>query len=1000
MIHTIKIPNQLYGRVDEIQTLAKAYDTAAQGEMQLVFVAGHSGIGKSSLVNGLKEKVEAADGLFIQGKQDQMERSTPYYTYLEAMRQLIARWEKEPEAVRAKRRSNILAVLGLRAQLIIDVLPELEGIIGSQPQVEKVPPLQAQNRFNQVFLQFMEGIASKEHPVVLFLDDLQWADQASLQFTSHLAQETQNCHLLLIGAYRDNEVDQSHPVTKMIERLTKEKVPFDRLPLKPLSTEAMGELLTDTLALEEKEVADLSRIMLRVTGGNPLFVEQYLKVLEEDRLIRLEDEKWVFDLDELEDLEVLEDAVDFIVRNMSTFSEAARDLISIAAAIGTRFSLRTLALIAEYKEPTAMHALMEGVRQGGIQPLDEHYQTILKAHDNEVGLPVAHFQFTHDKMQQAAYSLKSTEEQEEMHYRIGKAYRSALGYAATDTNVFEIVNQFNNCLRFIRSEKEKNNLAGLNIRAGLKAKAANAYEQAQSYFMVAADLIGLDNKDWDSSQMLDLYLQAAECAYLSSDYQQAQDYYQWSLDYVESDLERAQVYAGLLTMHNNRSAIDEAWENGLKALKALGVSLPQNPNRLNIMLQMIRLKKMIGKRTLKELIQGPIMTDEGSKLALVVLMELLVSSWNRGKETLVMVVLTGFEITLKHGNSPASYFGYAGYGAILGAGLGKIQKGWDYILAGAAVTERFDSMFYHGRGYYAVYGSYHHYVKHIRECIDPLEDTFVFSSESGDYNGAANTTMMLIESYHVIGEPLNDLADRSHSYLHFVEKIKNRDFTYFHRGLLYCIEELQGKPQDVNAIEEVTEGLKTAKFTHCRAVWNTFRLQNSYILQDWDRLKALLPLVEEEVESYALSTIEVKHLLYTGLAYLTLAKRSSGNEKRKHQKMLQKRIKEARKWTKTGAENYEHIYELLYAGDLSLQGKNSEAVKHYDAAIAAATKHDYQQNVAIASELKGEIFLQQGWWDDAQKALGAAQKAYKIWGADRKVNLLDITHGEMLTATS
>lgn len=971
--------SSLYGREKELQELRDIYNLASGNRTQFALIAGHSGIGKSSLVNKIQSELNGNEGVFIRGKQDQLERSLPYSTYLQAFKQLIRRWERKDEASLAKLKEELKAAVGNHAQLLLQVLPELAPYLGPADTPESIPPLEAQHRFNQVLIRFIEAVALHESPLVIFLDDLQWVDLASLQFTGLLVKQLDACPLLLIGAYRDNEVGEDHALTQITTRLREEHIRFPIIELDPLSIEAVDQWLSEQLNMTVEEIRPLSDVMHRISGGNPLFLKQYLRQLEDDQMLRRVGSKWQYNLQDFKNLEVLDDAVDFIVRMMKKFDEVTRELISIAAAIGTKFNLRSLALITNMNEPAVMQALVPVINQGSIIPRDENYKALLEASAEDTGLPVAQFQFTHDKMQQAAYSLCSKAELEEIHYRIGRSYRSALGHAATEFNVFEIVNQFNNCLRLVNSKDERKQLAELNLKAGEKAKASNAYDQGLNYFLTATELMESSDAS-NQTTMHHSLLQCAECAYLLNNPRKAKKFFDRALEFAVTPLEQAQVHAGLLTMYSS-SSIDEAWESGLNALKALRVKFPTKPGKGRVLVQLLKLRRLIGKRSIDELLDGPDMTSEEARLALMVLMDLLSASWDRGPETLAMVVLKGFEITLVHGNAPVSYFGYSGYGAILGSGFGKIEKGWEYIRAGGTVTEKYDSMFFHGRGNYAVYGSYHHYVHHIKECIYPLEDTLMFSKEAGDYNCAAYSTMMIAESSHVIGTPLEQIIERSEEFLTFVQKIQNTDYAWFHRGLRWCAKELSGlSTYGDKEYQAVSRAMEDVRFTHCRAVFNVYLLQNHYLLGRHEEARKLLPSVEREAYSFALSTIEVKWLVYRHLVLLTMDSTS--------RKTVIKGVVEATKWAKSAPENYAQVEHLL-RGALEMSKRHyREAIAQFELGIKHSKAHGFVQNEALMFELKSQAERADRSKEDAAQSQQNALLAYRKWGASAKCDQL------------
>lgn len=487
------IPQKLYGREAQIGALLAAFDRVAvrrneenaQFNVEMMLVSGCAGIGKSALVQELYKPITAKHGYFIWGKFDQFDRNIPYRAIADALKKLVQQLLGEPNEQVQKWRSRLLAALGNNGQLIVDVIPEVELIIGKQPPVAEVGATQAQNRFHLVFQHFVRVFCSKEHPLLIFLDDLQWIDSATLKLIELILLDKQAQYLFLIGAYRDNEVTPTHPLRLTLEKLRKQEVVLQEITLAPLTPEPLSQLIAETLHHNVDTVRPLTQLVSRKTEGNPFFVGEFLKLLYGENLLTFDADRlcWQWDIAQIEAQDITDNVVELLLLQLKNLSQETQQILRLAACIGAEFNLDTLALVCEKSPPAISLDLLAAIQTGLIQPLSELDENLL----------VQEYKFLHDRVQQAAYALIDESQKQVVHLQIGRNLLEKTSPEQRSKRLFEIVDHLNYGIELVSDRASRTKITKLNLIAGQKAKAATAYEAALQYFNTGLKLLDTDS---------------------------------------------------------------------------------------------------------------------------------------------------------------------------------------------------------------------------------------------------------------------------------------------------------------------------------------------------------------------------------------------------------------------------------------------------------------------------------------------------------------------------
>ncbi|MEG4317734.1 MULTISPECIES: serine/threonine-protein kinase PknK [unclassified Microcoleus] len=693
------IPEKLYGREAEVAQLLAAFDRISgsktlpgnQSKRELMLVAGFSGIGKTAIVNEVHKPIVGARGYFIKGKFDQFNRNIPLGAFVQAFRELIGQLLSESDAELANWKTQILAALGDSAQVIIDVIPELEQIIGQQPTATELSGTAAQNRFNLLLEKFLQVFTTKEHPLVIFLDDLQWADSASLKLMQLLMSESEGGYLLLIGADRDNEVAAAHPLMLALEEIRNAQAAINTIRLAALTETSLNQLVADTLSCAEAIALPLTKLIYQKTQGNPFFSTQFLKLLHDDKLIQFDPPQsplskggrqggWHCDIAQVKKLALTDDVVEFMALQLHKLPDSTQNLLKKAACIGNSFDLETLATVTEELSTETATNLWKALQEGLILPTSEVYKFYLgrAREDAPQTSEIVSYKFLHDRVQQAAYSLIPENQKQATHLQIGQLLLQHTPAPERDEKIFEIVNQLNYGVDLLVGSDKQQQLAELNWVAGHKARASTSYVAASKYATVCLALLKVDC--WKTQYQLTLKMHnlAAKTAYFAENLAAMEQSVQIILAEAKTAVEQVKAYEVKIQACAARNQAQEAVNLALGLLKMFGVEFPEQPNPSDFQRSFQQISVNLGNQSIEDLINLPQMTEAEPLAAMRVLSNLIPLAFTVKPALFPLVTLKQIDLSLKYGNAADSAFGYANYGLILCGMIGDIETGYQF----------------------------------------------------------------------------------------------------------------------------------------------------------------------------------------------------------------------------------------------------------------------------------------------------------------------------------
>jgi predicted ATPase/signal transduction histidine kinase/tRNA A-37 threonylcarbamoyl transferase component Bud32 len=1021
------IPQKLYGRRQEIADLIASFDRVSFGKSEMVLVSGYSGIGKTSIVNEIHKPIVRQRGYFIAGKFDQFKRDIPYAGITQAFESLMQQLLTTSSDELAIWQEKLLSKLGQSGGIIIDVVPSVELIIGSQPAVPQLGPTEFQNCFHRLFKEFLNVFAQAEHPLVLFLDDLQWADSASLKLIQELLTDLDSHYLLLIGSYRNNEVNSTHPLVQTVERIQQTGAAVHNIIIPCLELSSVTELVEDTLGKETEKLKLLAELIFNKTGGNPFFLIQLLSTIHSEKLLVFDFTigMWQWDIMEIEAAGIGDySVVELVARNLQQLPQEAQQVLQLAACMGNRFSLENLAIVREKSSSETAADLWDALQAGLILPMSDAYkiplldQEIVKAQrtgsqpipQNNQNHPAImqrsiDYRFLHDRVQQAAYSLIPDSQKKQTHLKIGYLllHKQKGGHGGTAPtvseiaeNIFDIVNQLNIGVEFITTQSKRDELANFNLIAGKKAKSSAAYEVAFKYFNAGLEL--LPDRAWQSHYdlIMELHAEALESSYINTEFERAFQLSEVMISRAKNLLEKIKVYELKVVFYFNQNQSQASIDIALEALKLLGIALPQKPNKFNILMGLIRTKLAVGNKRIEDLAELPPMTDANKIAAIRILTNVTPAAFIVAPDMFPSIIFKMVTLSLKYGNAPLSSFAYANYGVIHCGVLGDMDSGYRYGQMAQALLERFHTNLHNSQISLIFNGFIRHWSEGGRASFADLIEGIQSGLETGDVNNACYCASFY--SYYILlsGEPLDSVETQQSEYIQMLVNYQNGFMSYQAIVGAQVVLNLQGKTANPCLLigeqfneETMLPALKKSQNNLAIFVVYLSKSWLNYLFKDYAK-SAENAIAASNYSEAVMSMMYVPiHNFYYSLSLLALYPTASKNEQKKYLKKVASLQKKMKHWALNSPGNYQHKYDLLEAEKARVLGQYEKAAIYYDRAVKGASTHEYIHEAALANERAAEFYLACDRQKVAEIYLIDAYYGYIHWGATAKVKHLE-----------
>jgi len=985
----VTIPEKLYGREKEVAQLLAAFDRVVEQQgTELVLVSGYSGVGKSSVVNELHKALVPPRGLFAAGKFDQYKRDIPYATLAQAFQTLIRQILSGNETEITRWRNALSEALGPNGQLIVNLIPELEVIIGTQQPVADLPPQEAQARFQLLFRRFLSVFARPEHPLALFLDDLQWLDAATLKLLEYLVTEPDVRHVIFIGAYRDNEVGPAHSLMRTLMGLHAIGAKIQNIALQPLTQNDVASLVSDSLRCEPESVSSLAALVFEKTDGNPFFTIQFITELEEEGLIRFEPSAaaWRWDVDRIHAKGYTANVADLMVGKLSRFPNATQESLKQLACLGNSAEFELLRTV--YKDSREeLHAqLWEAVRAGLVFRSESSYR------------------FLHDRVQEAAYFLIPEEQRAQTHLRIGRILMESTPQERLQEAIFDIVNQLNRGATLINDVGERERVADLNLIAGKRAKASTAYASALKYLNVGLSL--LSEESWENNYDLIFSIESliAECELLTADMVAAEGRLTRLGQLARSRHDFAVVTRLRVTLYTTLDRSDRAIEVFLDYLRRNGTDWSPHPARDDVMQEYNRIWSLVGNRQIEDLVDLPLLDDPDALDMLDVFTEIVHPAMFFDENLSTLVVCRMVSLCLEHGNCDASCFGYVWFGMFAGPRFNNYKDGFRFGQLGYDLVEKRNLTRYQARTYTS-FGTLTPWAKHAVQGRELIRRAFDVAYRTGDLTFSAYSWHSLIANYLLVGDPLSEVQSEAEKGLNFVKKAGFGLVTENCKVNLGLIRTLRGLTSTFGSFDALdynesdTEHrfasnpvLALAEFFY----W-TRKLQARFFSGDY------ASAVEASRKAHQLlwptaSQVETGDFrFYAALAHAAAWNFASSEERQKHFAALDDHHRQLEIWALHCPANFATKTALVSAEIARIEGRMLDAEDFYEAAIHSAHDNGFAHCEAIANESAADFYLARGFTKIAHVYLRDARDCYLRWGADAKVRQLEEYYPQIKT---
>ncbi|MEG4446059.1 AAA family ATPase [Microcoleus sp. AT9_B5] len=1018
------IPEKLYGRENEVNYLLAAFERVSTASAEMMLVAGFSGIGKTAVVNEVHKPIARQRGYFIQGKYDQFGRNIPFSAFVQAFRELMGQLLSESDAQLQTWKTNILTAVGDSGQVLIEVIPELERIIGPQSPALELSGSAAQNRFNLLMQKFVQVFTTAEHPLVIFLDDLQWADSASLNLLQLLMQDTG--HLLVLGAYRDNEVSPVHPFMLTVDEIVKSGAVVNTITLQPLSLADMNQLVADTLICDLSLAEPLTELVYQKTKGNPFFSTQFLKSLYEDgHIIFAPPESptplaspltkegqrgvqggWQCKIDRVKFADA-PDVVEFMAAQLQKLPAATQDVLKLAACIGAQFDLETLAIVSEELPEQTESALWKALQEGLILVISEGYD-LIQADDRSPNQSVANptYRFLHDRVQQAAYSLIPDEQKKATHLKIGQLLLQNSSEIETEEKLFDIVGHLNQGIELIDRLSEREALAQLNLEAGRKARSSTAYAAANIYLQTGIELLTPQCWQTQYELTLNLYVAAAEIAYLNGDFDGMEQMAALVLQEAQTILDRVKIYEIKIAAQTAQSKVLETIAVARDALLQLGIELPAEPDEAKIGKALQALAALLGDRKIEELVDLPVMTNPQTQAAMQLSGMLFPPIFQGMPGLLPLLSSTMVSLSLSFGNAPASTVGYAMHGMVFCAFFQEVETGYGFGQLALSLLDRLNVPEFKSTVLLLFGGWIQHRQESLLATIPTLKEGYRFGMETGDFVDAGYNIYICFYTHLFAGVELDTWEPEIASYRAVMAQLKQ----YSARVYLDMIQQTVQNLRETHTRPDLLTGsaydetvmiprhYQDNEFTAiaCACI---FKLLLAYCYGNYTAALDHITQVKQYLMGVSGSAFVPIFHFYAALTNLALFPTQSEIEQAEIIALVETHQSTLQQWAQNAPMNYLHKWYLVEAERQRVLGNKAEAIEMYDRAIEGAKENKYVNDEALANELAAKFYGEWGKTKVAQAYIFEAYYCYVEWGATAKVTDLETRYPHLFAVS-
>ena len=1007
-----KQSQKLYGREDESSELLGYYKNLSQLKSLLVLVAGYSGVGKSALIRHIKFPIIQSKGTFISGKFDQFKKDIPYYAFIEAIQEFIKNLLSETEDKINEWRERISFVLGDNAGLITEVIPQLSKIIEKQKAVLKLQPAEQEARFHMVLLDFIYIFSTPGSPLVIFLDDLQWADLPSLNLVKRIVENPRQDSILILGAYRDNEVEKGHPLSITLKQINESNGQVKIIHINPLDLETTCQITADSFGMSYNQADDLGKHVFTKTKGNPFFIHSFLKSLYDNKLVRKDQVKnWIWDQKEIDDLGYTDNVIDLMTEGLINLPKHSQDVLKYAAVLGNTFNLADLSDITEKSQSGVYTDLKPAINGGYINSIDKRYRALALSSlssnyeiEEQLTGKTAQFTFSHDKVQQAAYNLISPSRLPFVHLSIGRLLLQNRDESQLAEGIFELLNHFVISYHLIENTDEKKRITALCLTAGRKAKDSTSYNLGVHFLELAKNLLGEESWSENYELTYNVLFELGECEYLNDNPAKAEHYFKQILGYSKTNFEKLKVYYVHSSLYLKIGNTSESLRLGLEAAKLYDIHFPGNKGAIQVVTLFTMAKYLFlfstRYRNPEKLFRLKDCNDEEIIALNKFLIDLATSAYQQDQNLMMLVIFKIIKSYLKKGFTDASGWGFSGFSVVALSALKMQKKGvnlWDIT---RKLHQKTHSPLIKWRLNYTVLSFYNHWRIPIREGYDKILETIKACVLNGDQIFTGYTVALYLRSRFIAGDNITEILDSSEEHMPLIKNGKGGldFFQCFHQ----LAKALNGQTNGYDWDDDSFNGTETLERLNREGNMTKlafFHSAECSLLYLFGRQREALDKSQIALKysaNFLGDLLEVYHAFFTSLSISSCYENLSPVEKGKYLKVFKNHLKTMKLWTKGSPENYSQHYTLMQAEFYALNNKVEKALQFYEQSIKSAGKNRVKYVEAIANERAALLCSRMNLVKQSKIYLKDAWEVYSQWGAYAKCKQLEDAYPELL----
>lgn len=1009
VIRSFDPPRKLYGRRAQADALAEAFERVSRGGVETVLIAGPAGIGKTSLVQQLNEPVTRMRGYFAAGKFDPLQRNIPFSALFAALEGLVEQLLTESDESIAAWRDAIGSAVAPNGRIIVQAIPAVEHIIGPQPPVHELDPIETRNRFTLVFQNFLRVLCSRRHPLVLFLDDMQWSDAATLDLLTLILSDLNTEALLVVQAYRDDELDANRDFRRALEDQQRRGVATASVELEPLGLTDAAQFVADALRRDVSSVEPLATIVLGKTAGNPFFMRQFLQALHAEGLIAFDRaaNAFAYDIDAIEGAAITENVAELLARKLERLPAPTRRALELAAAIGHRFDLDVLAPIYGH-EPAEAAADLEAALGEGLLVAQSGLESLSPGGvDDGAGprLGYRQYAFLHDRVRQVAYEGIPESERSALHLAIGRKLLGGLSEHASDQQLFDAINHLGRGMALIEDPAERRRVAEANLRAGSRARRSTAYALAARFLAVGLELLGDEVWREDYALAMPAHLELAESLALAARFAPAFDVIDRALERARTNLDRANLYALKTSVYLSLGDMPEALACGRRAARLVNVHLPEEPAEIERTLEadIGAILERTSEEGIESLAGLPPMQDIEKKTAMALLTHCLPAAYQSDQQLFALICCKMVMLSLDHGNCALSARAYGSFAALVSSVLGNYSDAYRFAELGVEVCRRCNDASVLSAAYFLWANFASHWVRPVDESVELFRESVTHGLQTGDHQHAGYSAARRISHLQFRGASLAELRSEAVAALQLLDRIGDATNVDFLRPRICYMDWLMGRGSDrgglqVGGLEESqsTEIVRARGNKSFELDWFMLLEMQRYLAGNFRAAYELGREAEALLPYGAGFVIRVEHVLYHSLSAIALYRQADAAQRQRDDAMLAANRRLLADWAAGCPENFLHFHLLLEAELERLAGRRLEAVELYDRAVEAASAQGFVNIEALAAEHAAAFWFEQGKPHFGQVYLEKAVHAYEIWGATGKAALLRAAYGDRL----